>query len=86
MAIEAKAELLCLTHHSFLVGRWENAPVGSVIVCQADDEESIVLLLKPDDVQPLIDALSKAARPDRVQETPQPENAKRDSSSETPQP
>ena len=55
------SEALSLTHHTFLVGPWPDAPAGSVLVTQLDGEDSVVLILKPADVPKLIDALRSAA-------------------------
>ena len=57
------SEALSLTHHTFVVEQWIGAGEGAVLVTQLDDSDSPVLLLKPDDVLALIDALQSAAAP-----------------------
>lgn len=54
------SQTLSLTHHTFLVGPWKDAGEGAVLVTQLDDEDSVVLILKPDDVIPLLDAIRRA--------------------------
>lgn len=57
-AVEPKS--LSLTHHTFLIGPWKDAGSGAVLVTQLDDEEAVVLILKPGDVSALIMALDAA--------------------------
>lgn len=54
---------LSLTHHTFLVGPWADAGDGAVLVTEVDDESCVVLILKPGDVAPLVEALRAASDP-----------------------
>lgn len=57
---DATQETCSLTHHTFLIGAWPDAPDGSVRVTPLDDPETVVLILKAGDVDPFIDALIAA--------------------------
>lgn len=54
------AEVCSTTHHTFLVGPWKDAGDGAVVVTELDDEDCVVLILKPCDVDPFIAALVAA--------------------------
>lgn len=57
----APDEICSTTHHTFLVGPWGGARLGAVHVRELDNPDSVVLILQPNDVMPLIHALAAAA-------------------------
>lgn len=59
---DAEQELCSTTHHTFLMGPWPGAPDGSIRVVELDDEDDIVLILKPRDVDHFIAGLRAAQR------------------------
>lgn len=53
--------ILSTTHHTWLVGPWEGAGDGAVHVRQLDDEDSVVMILRPGEAAQVAQALLDAS-------------------------